>query len=170
MAPESTGWKQAGRFRPGQSGNLAGRPRGARNATTLACEALLDGEAQRLTAKCIQMALEGDPVALKLCFDRIYPPRKGRTVTFPLRAIDCAQDTADALSDIAAAVASGQISPEEGSAISAVLGHAARAYEVSRATPGHEIRQYTDAELHGIIEREEQRRAREETRLLTDGR
>jgi hypothetical protein len=37
------------RFRPGQSGNPAGRPVGSRNKATLAAEALLDGEAEKLT-------------------------------------------------------------------------------------------------------------------------
>src|SRR5690348_2496063 len=43
-------------FRPGESGNPAGRPRGARNRTTLAAEQLLDGEAEVLTRKAIELA------------------------------------------------------------------------------------------------------------------
>lgn len=62
MTPETTDGQQAGRFRKGQSGNPAGRPRGARNSATLAAEALLDGEAEALTRKAIQMALAGDIV------------------------------------------------------------------------------------------------------------
>jgi len=48
-----------GRFKPGQSGNPAGRPHGARHKTTLAVEALLDGEAEGLTRKAVEMALAG---------------------------------------------------------------------------------------------------------------
>ena len=36
---------EATRFQPGQSGNPAGKPKGARNRTTLAVEALIDGAA-----------------------------------------------------------------------------------------------------------------------------
>ena len=36
----------AHRFQPGESGNAAGRPKGARNKTTLAVEALIDGAAE----------------------------------------------------------------------------------------------------------------------------
>lgn len=36
-------------FEEGQSGNPAGRPKGARNRTTLAMQALLEGEADALT-------------------------------------------------------------------------------------------------------------------------
>jgi hypothetical protein len=46
---EKTDTKQGARFLKGQSGNPSGRPRGARNKTTLAVEALLDGEAEALT-------------------------------------------------------------------------------------------------------------------------
>ena len=58
------------RFEEGQSGNPAGRPKGARNRTTLAMQALLEGEAESLTRKAIEMAQEGDPVALRMCLDR----------------------------------------------------------------------------------------------------
>jgi hypothetical protein len=35
------------------SGNPAGKPPGARNRTTLAVQELLDGEAEKLTRKCV---------------------------------------------------------------------------------------------------------------------
>ncbi|HXW71128.1 MAG TPA: DUF5681 domain-containing protein, partial [Methylocella sp.] len=38
-------------FLPGQSGNPAGRPRGARNKQTIALEALLDGQSEALMQK-----------------------------------------------------------------------------------------------------------------------
>ena len=53
-------------FKPGQSGNPAGKPKGTRNATTLALEALLDGQASALTQKAINLALAGDMAALRL--------------------------------------------------------------------------------------------------------
>jgi hypothetical protein len=53
----NTAGKQRGKpFRKGQSGNPDGRPKGARNATTIAVETLLDGEAETLTRKAIEMA------------------------------------------------------------------------------------------------------------------
>jgi hypothetical protein len=62
-------------FPAGVSGNPAGRPKGSRNKTTLAIEALLEGEAEALTRKAIERALEGDMAALRLCMDRLAPPR-----------------------------------------------------------------------------------------------
>lgn len=45
-------------FRKGVSGNPAGRAPGARHKATVAAEALLDGEAEGLTRKAIERALE----------------------------------------------------------------------------------------------------------------
>ena len=71
MSPDNTDEKQRGRpFEKGTSGNPSGRPRGSRNATTLALEVLLDGQAQALTQKAIDLALTGDIPALRLCLDR----------------------------------------------------------------------------------------------------
>src|SRR5436190_21458026 len=64
-----------------------GKPKGARHRTTLAVEALLDGEAEGLTRKAIKMALAGDTVALRLCMDRIAPARKDRPVV--LKCLSC---------------------------------------------------------------------------------
>jgi hypothetical protein len=58
-------------FEPGKSGNPAGKLKGTRNKTTLAVEALLDGEAETITRKAIELAKDGDLTALRLCLDRI---------------------------------------------------------------------------------------------------
>ena len=52
-------------FKTGQSGNPDGRPKGARNRATVAAERLLDGEADTLTRKAIELAKEGDTTALR---------------------------------------------------------------------------------------------------------
>jgi hypothetical protein len=43
-------------FRPGESGNPAGRPRGSRNKKTIALEALVDGESEAVMQKMITLA------------------------------------------------------------------------------------------------------------------
>ena len=48
MSPESSLNLQGGRFQKGQSGNPQGKPKGARNATTILAQNLLDGEAEAL--------------------------------------------------------------------------------------------------------------------------
>ena len=70
--PVNTAKKQSGKpFKPGVSGNPSGRPQGSRNKATLALESLLDGQAEVLTQKAVDMALEGDMQALRLCLERI---------------------------------------------------------------------------------------------------
>ena len=114
---ETTAGKQprAGRggYAPGVSGNPAGRPAGSRNKTTLAVEALLDGEAEALTRKCIERALEGDATALRICMDRIAPPRRDRPVPFALPALKEAADARDAFAAVVKAVAEGELTPAE---------------------------------------------------------
>ena len=39
---------------------------------------MLDGEAETLTRKAIDKALKGDSEALRLCLERLVPPRKER--------------------------------------------------------------------------------------------
>ena len=63
-------------FEQGRSGNPAGRRTGSRNKATLAAAALLQGEAEALTRKAVELALVGDPTALRLCLERILPAHK----------------------------------------------------------------------------------------------
>jgi Family of unknown function (DUF5681) len=88
--PVKTGTKQVrsrnGQFKKGASGNPAGRPQGSRNRSTIAIDQLLEGHAEQLTATCIAAALAGDGIALRLCMERICPPRKHTAVTFAARA------------------------------------------------------------------------------------
>jgi hypothetical protein len=67
---ENTEAIQCSRWRRGQSGNPSGKPRGIRHQATPAAERLLGGEAEQLTRKCVEMALGGDTVALRLCLEQ----------------------------------------------------------------------------------------------------
>ena len=98
------------RGRPFARGN-PGRPKGARHKTTLALEALLDGEAEALTRKAVEMALAGDTTAMRLCFERILPARRDRPVSFALPAIGTAADAARGAAALVQAVASGELTP-----------------------------------------------------------
>lgn len=120
-----------GRFRPGQSGNPAGKAKGTRNATTLALEALLDGEAASLTRKAIELAQDGDTVALRLCLDRLLPPRKDRPIAFALPPIETTDDLPRATGAIVAAVAAGELTPAEAAEISKTLDVHVRAIEAT---------------------------------------
>ena len=122
---EKTGQKQHMRgrrgFAPGQSGNPNGRPPGARNKTTLAVEALLDGQAEALTQKAIDRALEGDSAALKICMDRIAPPRRDRPLAVDLPVLKEAADARAVLAAIIAATAEGELTPSEASVLAGLV-------------------------------------------------
>lgn len=117
---ENTGEIQ-GKFRKGQSGNPAGKPKGARHKTTLAVQALLDGEAEALTRKAVELALAGDITALRLCLERIAPARKDSPVSIELPPMASTLDATETMSAVLAAVANGDITPSEGSEISKLV-------------------------------------------------
>lgn len=129
--PENTKPKQDGRFKAGQSGNPAGRPVGARNKTTVAVEALLDGQANALTQKAIDLALAGELQALRICMDRLVPPRRDRHVTFSLPDIDTTEDLTKATKAILQAVAAGDLTPSEAAELGKLVDAHARAIEVT---------------------------------------
>ena len=110
-----------GQFKPGQSGNSKGKPKGARHKTTLAVSELLDGEAEVLTRKAIDLALAGDTTALRLCLERIAPSRKDAPITFNMPPMKSADDAAAALGAIVQAVADGEITPAEGGAVAGLI-------------------------------------------------
>ena len=129
MMTETTVGKQnkPWQFQPGQSGNPKGRPRGCRHRATVAAEALLDGEAEGLTRKAIELALAGDTTALRLCLERILPPRKDRPVQLELPPIEGVQDLARATMVLLGAVAAGELTPAE-------AGEVAKLVEAHRRT------------------------------------
>jgi len=118
-------------WKPGQSGNPAGKRPGTRHRVTIAMEALLDGEAEALTRKAIELALTGDMQALKICMDRLCPPRKDRPVTFDLPKIMEANDAVGALRSVISAVSEGVITPSEAGEVSKLLDAYVHAIEVS---------------------------------------
>src|SRR3954454_8882081 len=117
-------------WKPGQSGNPNGRPKGARHRATIAAEALFDGESEALTRRCIEAALSGDPTALRLALDRILPPRRDRPVNnFPLPPIATLADVRAARAAMVEAVASGRLLASEADDIGRQLDGYVRVYE-----------------------------------------
>ena len=98
-----------------------GKPRGTRHKATRAALALLDGEAEALTRQAVTMALEGDTTALRLCLERIAPPRRDAPVTFDLPPMQSAADAAKAAGGVLEAVALGDLTPTEGAHIMALV-------------------------------------------------
>ena len=118
------------RGKPFAKGN-PGRPKGARNKTSVALEALLNGQAEAIIAKAAELAVKGDPVALRLCFDRILGVRQDRPISLDLPPIKTARDGVTALAVVVAAVSSGQITPSEGTQVSQLISMTIKAVDIS---------------------------------------
>jgi hypothetical protein len=119
-------------FGKGRSGNPAGRRRGSRNRATLAAMVLLEGEAEALTRKAVELAFDGDPVALRLCIERILPPCRERPVRFALPPIESASDVSAAMNAVTSALARGTLTPGEAERIAIVVETFARAIDTTK--------------------------------------
>ena len=117
---ETTERKQVG-FQKGQSGNPSGRPKGSRHKTTLAVEALLEGESEAITRKAIEAAKAGDMVAIKLVLDRLCPPRKTRSIAIDLPPIADAAGVSLAQEEVLKAVCTGELDLDQAQALSGLL-------------------------------------------------
>ncbi len=127
---ENAGPNQGRRWKKGQSGNPSGKPKGTRHKATLAAEALLDGETEALTRKAIEKALEGDSGALRLCLDRIIPPRKDRPISFDLPDMKTAADAVTGMASILVGVANSRITPAEAEVLGKLIECYAKTLEV----------------------------------------
>jgi hypothetical protein len=94
-------------------------------------EALLEGEAEALTRRAIEAALQGDTTALRLCLERISPAPKDRPVQFEIPPVKSAADLPNALAAVFSAVAAGDLTPNEGTALAGLLDRFRDAYEAA---------------------------------------
>jgi hypothetical protein len=84
-------------------------------------ESLLEGEAEQLTRKAIELALGGDITALRLCLERLIPPRKDRPIHLVLPPIENVQQISVAMARVSTAIGEGEITPIEGEVLSNIL-------------------------------------------------
>ncbi|MEH2618397.1 hypothetical protein V1285_003343 [Bradyrhizobium sp. AZCC 1620] len=104
-----------------------------------------------MTQKAIQMALSGDNVALRLCLDRICPPRKDRPTMFHLPPITSARAAADLMAAVTEAVAAGHITPGEAGEIGKLIDVYVKAYQTAELDDRiARVEQLSDAELMHI--------------------
>jgi AAA domain len=82
---------------------------------------LADDAGKEILEKMIDAAKGGDMRAADLVLSRIWPVRKGRPITLELPPIGTAADIVSALGKVADAVAAGDVTPDEASAMANVL-------------------------------------------------
>lgn len=108
-------------FQPGNPGG-PGRPAGSRNRATLLLDKLAEEDGKDILARTIEAAKGGDLRAADIVLSRVWPVRRGgRPVVFELPAVETAADIVRAVGDVATAVAGGELTPEEGNAVAAIL-------------------------------------------------
>ncbi|PYT25587.1 MAG: hypothetical protein DMG57_24785 [Acidobacteria bacterium] len=125
------------RGKPFQAGNKygRGRPRGSRNKVTRVCQDTLDSHAENLIKKCLVLAYQGNPTAMRLCMERLMPARRQRTLQFKLPPIKTITDVAVASESVVSGVARGQLTPAEGQAFSGMLEDRRRVIETQHQEP-----------------------------------
>tara|TARA_R110002072_G_scaffold208016_1_gene365520 strand:+ start:2277 stop:2735 length:459 start_codon:yes stop_codon:yes gene_type:complete len=123
---------EKGRFKKGHSGNPKGKPRGTLHRATQAALNLLDGEAEALSRKAVELALEGDTTALRLCLERIAPHMRERPLSgVELPEISNPGDILDAISEVGQQLAHGDILPSQAAALCHVFEQYRRHFETT---------------------------------------
>lgn len=102
----------SGRWKKGQSGNPAGRPKGIVDKRARLRKAF-EVEGRAVAQRCIQAAMDGDVQAMRLVLERLAPPIRARaeSVTFDL---DAEASHTDQARQVMAAVSRGQVPPDTG--------------------------------------------------------
>jgi hypothetical protein len=113
--------KHPAAFKPGQSGNPRGKPKGARNHATRAILKLIEGGAEEITRAVLDAAKGGDMGAARFILERIVPTAKERPVSLKLPDVTSAAGIAEAQAAILQAVASGELMPNEGNILAGIV-------------------------------------------------
>ncbi|MCK5433422.1 MAG: hypothetical protein KAJ03_11800 [Gammaproteobacteria bacterium] len=97
-----------GKFKPGTSGNSKGRPKGQGTAGKFRKQ--LETHADALIAKTVELALEGDTTALRICMDKILPSLKAKAAPVQF-AVNTSNNLTELGEGIIQAVGQGDLPP-----------------------------------------------------------
>ena len=118
--------KKRGSWKPGQSGNPAGRKPGTGEVAKI--RAAINDRVPELLAALLAKALEGDVGAARLLLERAVAPLKAAEQAEPISLPD--GSLTDQGRAVLRAVAAGQLAPGQGAALLGAIGTLARVTEI----------------------------------------
>lgn len=118
--------KRPGRWKPGESGNPAGKPKGSGEVAKL--RAAIADRVPELLAAMMARALDGDVGAARLLLERTIAPLKAIEPPQPLTLPD--GTLTEQGRAVLASVASGELAPGQGAALVGAIGALARVTEI----------------------------------------
>ena len=122
--------KKRGRWKPGESGNPQGRPRGAGEVAKL--RASIAGHVPEIIGQLVEAAKGGDVQAARLLLERVLPPMKPTELAVPLALPD--GSLTDQGRAVLSAVSMGDLAPGQGAQLLAAIGALARVAEIDELT------------------------------------
>ena len=118
-----------GRWKKGESGNPAGRPKGIVDKRA-SLRKQFESEGRAVIERVIAEALDGDMQAAKLVIERLAPPIKSRSEPVEIPALEAAETLADKAQAIVIAVARGECPPDIGSTLISAVGACSKILEI----------------------------------------
>lgn len=118
--------KKRGRWKPGQSGNPNGRPRGTGEVAKL--RASIAVHVPEIIGQLVQAAKKGGVQAARLLLERVLPPIKPTELAVPLALPD--GSLTEQGRAVLAAVSSGDLAPEQAARLLSAIGTLARVLEI----------------------------------------
>lgn len=109
------GWK------PGQSGNPAGRPKGSRNRATLMALATMEEGAEEIAHMVVDAARGGDLSAARFVLERLCPQMRERPISLALPDTTTAAGVSQAQQAVLQAVAAGEVTPGEAATLAGII-------------------------------------------------
>ena len=115
-------------FKKGQSGNPKGRPKGTQDRRNQLRE-LLGSRSKEIVEKAVEMALEGDPTAMRLVVERLVPALPRREDSVPIPELAKSGSLSEQSDAITQALANGHLTTSEAASVMQILTAKARILE-----------------------------------------
>jgi predicted DNA-binding protein (UPF0251 family) len=106
-----------------------------RNKTQSPAQDVMAEYGLHLVRKCVSMALNGDPRAMRMCMDRVSPAPQDACIRMSLPPITTAQDVDRAAEKVTQAIQRGKITPAEGGKMMNILESRSRIIEKVHLEP-----------------------------------